>query len=91
VIVAVATTLTGIVVTVKFAVVAPAATGTLPGTAAAVLLLDSPTEIPLVGAGPVRVTVPVEGVAPITLVGFRDTDKMAGGFTVSVAVCCEAR
>jgi len=55
------------VVTVKVAVVAPAATVTLAGTvAAAVLLLDKPTDRPPVGAALPRVTVPVDEVPPIT-------------------------
>jgi len=78
---------------VKLAVVAPAATVTLPGTRAApVLLLESDTTAPPVGAGPLNVTVPVEDcVPPVTLVGFNDNEDSvtgggAGGFTVSEAV-----
>ena len=53
--------LTALVVRVKVAVVAPAATVTLEGTcAAAVLLLESVTCAPLEGAGPLKVTLPVE-------------------------------
>ncbi len=58
--------------TVNVALVAPAATVTLDGTvAAAVLLLES--------AGPLNVTVPVEGVPPMTLVGFSVSDERVGG------------
>jgi hypothetical protein len=77
---------TPLVLTVKLAVVEPAVTFTLDGTAAtAGLLLNRATESPA-GAGPVRVTVPVDTFPPITLVGFREKDASAGGLTVSVAV-----
>ena len=78
---------TRVVVTVKVAVVALAATVTLAGTCATVvLLLDRVTAAPPVGAGPVKVTVPVEDEPPPTLAGFRVTEESAEGFTVSVAV-----
>ena len=77
---------TGSEVTVKVAEVAPAGTVTLAGTVAAeVMLLDKVTTAPPEGAAAVRVTVPVEGVPPVTVVGFKVTDKTAGGLTVSVA------
>jgi hypothetical protein len=82
---------TELVVTENVAVVAPAETITLAGTwAAVVLLLDSATVAPPVGAAPLNVTVPFDEVPPVTLVGFRETedkDTVAAGFTVSVAVC----
>ena len=78
---------TAVVVIVKLAVVAPAATVTLAGTVAAALLLDMLTASPPVGAALPRVTVPVEEVPPATAVGFTDTDETAGGFTVNAAVC----
>ena len=59
-------------VTVKVAVVAPGATVTLDGTVATVvLLLESWTVIPAEGAAPLRVTVPVDGLPPTTLDGFK--------------------
>ena len=79
---------TGSVVTLKVAVVAPAATVTLAGTvAAAVLELVSVTTAPEGGALPVRVTVPVELTPPKTLVGASVTEVKAAGVTVKVAVC----
>jgi hypothetical protein len=85
--------LTALVLTVKLALLAPAATVTLDGTmAAAVSLLDSATTAPPAGAGPLSVTVPVEFcVPPTTLVGFNVNEVSVGagggaGVTVSVAV-----
>ncbi|HWE22875.1 MAG TPA: hypothetical protein VG496_02945 [Myxococcales bacterium] len=64
--------------TVKVAVVAPAATVTDEGTVATdVLLLDSDTAAPPVGAPPVSVTVPFEVLPPRTLVGFNVSDESA--------------
>ena len=78
---------------VKLAVVAPAATVTLAGTrAAVVLLLESVTTAPPDGAALLNVTVPVEDcVPPVTLVGLSvNADSVTGGggagFTVSAAV-----
>ena len=68
------------VVTGKVALVPPAGTVTLAGTvAAAILLLESATWAPPAGAGPLRVTVPVEDCAPpITLVGFSVSEERVG-------------
>ena len=64
------------VCTVKVALVAPAGTVTLEGTlATAVLLLESVTCAPPVGAGPLSVTVPVEEFPPVTLVGFSESEE----------------
>jgi len=72
---AAAVLLTGLVVTGNVAVVAPAATTTLPleGTfATAVLLLDNATTAPPVGAGPLSVTVPIAELPPTTAVGLKE-------------------
>lgn len=75
---------TGEVVTVKFAVRALAATVTEAGAwAADELLFARVTTLPPAGAGPLNVTVPVEELPPLTVVGFRATELTAGGFTVS--------
>ena len=69
------------------AVLEPAAIATLAGTwAAAVLLLDRVTVAPLAGAGPLRVTVPVELFPPITELGLLLTEERAAALTVSVVV-----
>ena len=79
---------TTFVVTVNVALVAPAATVTLAGTVATpVLLLVSATATPPAGAGPFNVTVPVDGLPPTTVVGFKPSDDTASaGATVSIAV-----
>ena len=78
---------TGLVLTVKVAVVALAATITLAGTwAAAVLLLDSVTVAPPTGAGPFSLTVPVEAFPPSTEVGLKLTLLTAGGGNVTVTL-----
>jgi len=75
------------VVIVKVAVVAPDATVTLAGKCAAeVLLLVRVTTAPPDGAGPVKVTVPVEDVPPVTEAGLRPTEASAAAVTVKVAV-----
>ncbi len=74
---------TGVVVIVKVALVAPSGTVTVEGTGATVvLLLDSVTDAPPLGAGPFSVTVPVELFPPVTLDGLRERDDSEVGFTV---------
>jgi len=73
-----------VVNTVKLAFAAPAGTVTLAGTVAtAELLLESATVPPPAGAEPLRVTVPVEAVPPVTLVGLRLNEDRPGGLTLS--------
>jgi hypothetical protein len=77
---------TAVVVTVKVAVELPAATITLAGTSAAVLLLESVMVAPPAGAALVKVIVPVEEFPPVTLVGLSATfERAAAGVIVSVA------
>ena len=78
---------TGLVLTEKVAVVAPAATVTLAGVVAEGSLLDSVTTAPPAGAALPRVTVPVEELPPVTVEGLRDSEDSVGGLIVSVAVC----
>jgi len=83
---------TTLVLAVNVALVAPAATVTLAGTrATVVLLLESTICAPPVGAGPLKVTVPVEEFPPTTLAGLTVNDVGVGagggtGLTVSDAV-----
>jgi hypothetical protein len=78
---------TVLVVTVKVAVVLPAATVTVPGTVATdVRLLESATTTPPVGAAPESVTVPVDGAGPLTVVGFKLSALNVGAVTVKFTV-----
>lgn len=77
------------VVIVKVAVVLPDATVTLFGGTALELLDVNVTTMPPEGAAPLRLTVPVEEVPPLTEVGDTLTPDncVAGGVIVRVAVC----
>ena len=83
--------LTTLVLTANVALLAPAATVTLAGVlATVVLLLESATCMPPAGAGLLNVTVPVEELPPTTLAGFKEseasaTEGGAAGCTVSDA------
>src|SRR3989440_4381314 len=78
---------TALVLIVKVAVVLAAGTVTLPGTVAAALLLESVTCAPPAGAAPSSVTVPVELLPPVTVVGFTASEvRRTLGITVRVAV-----
>jgi len=76
---------TDVVAIEKVALLALAGTVTFDATVAEALLLDRLTTIPPLGAGPVKVTVPVEGVPPTTLVGFRLTVESPGGLMARLA------
>jgi len=70
---------TALVVTLKVAPVAPAATVTVDPTWADGSLLESATTAPPVGAAPLSVTVPVELFPPVTLVGLKvNEDRVTG-------------
>jgi hypothetical protein len=84
VIVAVVVAATEVVVTVKVALVAPATTVTLAGTVALVALEVRVTTEPPVGAGPLRVTVPVDDVPPTTDVGETETAERLDAVIVRV-------
>jgi hypothetical protein len=77
---------TVVVVTVKVRLLDPAGTVTLAGTVAALESSESETTAPPLGAGALRVTVPVEELPPTTLVGLTVTAESAAvggdGFTV---------
>jgi hypothetical protein len=79
---------TALVFTVNVALLAPAATVTVAGTVAVDVLLERETTAPPMGAGPLSVTVPVEGDPPVTLAGFSVSEERvrAGGSTVREAV-----
>jgi len=76
---------TGVVLTVNIADVALAGTTTDAGTVVDPELLDKSTVMP-VGAGPFKVTVPVDDIPPATVVGFKLSEFSAGGETVRIAV-----
>jgi hypothetical protein len=84
--VSVATDATARVVTVNVPEVAPATTVTVPGTVALAALELSVIAIPPVGAGPLRVTVPVEEVPPVTVAGESVRPVSVGGLIVRLAV-----
>ena len=76
--------LSGKVVTVKLAVVAPDGTVTVAGTVAREVLEEvSVMTSPPVPAALVSVTVAVDGDAPLTLAGLRTRLETAGAFTVT--------
>jgi len=77
---------TAVVVIVNVAVVLPAGTATVAGTAAAELLSDRDTVVPPEGAAPFRVTVPVEELPPITVLGLKLKPLTEGGLIVKAAV-----
>ena len=80
--------ITSEVVTVNVAVLVFAGTVMLTGTAASeLLLLLSATKAPEEGAGPFRVTVPLDELPPTTEFGLKVSEITWGGVTVSPVVC----
>ena len=75
-----------VVLTVKVAVVAPAVTVTEVGTVALEVPEPSATTMPPVPAAAESVTVPVEGVPAVTVLGLSVTLRRVGGVIVRVAV-----
>jgi hypothetical protein len=86
VIVTVVFAVTPTVLTVKVADDEPAGTVTLAGVVALALLSDRDTTMPPTGARPVKFTVPVEEVPPVTVAGLIDTELRAAGLMVRFAV-----
>jgi hypothetical protein len=86
VIVAAVGVVTDFVVTVKFAVVAPACTVTVLGTVAAGLLEVNATVVPLLGAAEASVTVPEAEFVPMTAFGLSVTEETAGPLVEACAV-----
>ena len=78
--------LTAVVLTLNEAELAPADTVTVAGVVALVLPEERLTIAPPDGAGPLRVTVPVEELPPTSEVGFKVKPVNVAGVTVSVAV-----
>jgi hypothetical protein len=78
--------LTAVVFTVKVIEVMPPGIVTVAGTIAEDRLLESVITAPPAGAGPVRVTVPVEDAPPATVVGLRLNADRTAGVIVRVAV-----
>ena len=76
---------TGAVGITNVAVVAPPRTVTGDGGVAAPVLLPSVTEIPPLGAGPVKVIVAETFFPPVTLVAARASVETDGGFTINCA------
>jgi len=80
---------TEVVLTVKVALLAPAAMLTLAGTVAAdVLLLERVTTAPEDGAAALSVTVPWDVLPPITPVGFSVNELTAEAVVTESEVIC---
>jgi hypothetical protein len=76
---------TVLVVILNVATDSPAATVTVCGTVALWVLMDKAIDAPPVGAGPLRVTVPVADVPPNTVGGATATLTRVAGVIVSGA------
>jgi hypothetical protein len=73
-----------LVVTMNWALVAPAGTMTVLGTCAQFVLSESDTTTPPAGAGDPRITVAVEDCPARITTGFSVSEVIGGGRTVSV-------
>src|SRR5579883_680797 len=73
---------TVVVVTVKVALVAPAAIATVAGTDAALLSLDRFTTVPPLGAAPLSVTVPCVVFPPKILFWLKESDASTGSTVI---------
>jgi hypothetical protein len=51
------------------------------------LSLESVTKVPPIGAGPFKVTVPVDELPPLTVAGFIDSEAKAGGLMAREVAC----
>jgi len=77
---------TGLVMMVNVTLVLRAGMVTVAGTVAAEESAVSDTTRPPLGAGPFKVTVPLEELPPVTPAGFRERPVIAGGFTVRITL-----
>jgi hypothetical protein len=78
---------TATVFTVNVAELCPVETVTLDGTVAAESLLDRETAKPPGPAAPFRMTIPVEGLPPVTVAGLRLTEAREAGLILILADC----
>jgi len=86
---------TALVFTANVALVAPPGTVRLAGTLATVLLLERVMRTPPLGAGISSVTVPEEGLPPVTDAGFSANEESTGKLCTEwdkkfAVICCTA-
>ena len=78
---------TALVAIAKLAVVWPAGTVTVLGIETEVEVVERATDVPEGPAGPLNLTVPVEGAPPWTVDGFKLSELREAGLIVKVAFC----